>query len=188
MSTEAVLEERRIDARRNHEQIIDGAIRVLGEHPGASLQEIAAEAGLHRATLHRHFRSREDLLVAIRRRGVERVLRTYDDVEAMELEPGEALAVAARRILEGALPDAVWTFGTYYGEGADEYRPEMTERGTALVAAAQRAGAVRSDMPPRTLYAVWGGTGYAMLPLVRSGVLDLDGAVEVVLATLRGAA
>jgi AcrR family transcriptional regulator len=181
------IEDRRVDARRNHEQIIDGAITVLGADPGASLQDIATAAGLHRATLHRHFRSREDLLEAIRRRSAERVLAAYRDALDSGAPPAEALHATVRRVLSEAAPDALWRFGSYYGPGTDEYRAELVALGTSIVEAAQRIGDVRTDLPPRLLYAVWTGVSYSMMPLLSDGIVDIDAAVATIMSTLRGA-
>ena len=49
------------------EAIIDAAIDTLARNPGASLSEIASRAGVGRASLHRHFSSRGDLVAAITR-------------------------------------------------------------------------------------------------------------------------
>lgn len=47
------------------EAIIDAAITLLASNGNSTLAEIALRAGVGRATLHRHFRSREDLITAI---------------------------------------------------------------------------------------------------------------------------
>lgn len=47
------------------EAIIDAAITLLASNGNSTLAEIALRAGVGRATLHRHFRSREDLINAI---------------------------------------------------------------------------------------------------------------------------
>ncbi len=52
------------------EAIIDAAIAVLAANPGASISEIAIKAGVGRATLHRHFRTREDLITAIQKQSI----------------------------------------------------------------------------------------------------------------------
>ena len=45
--------------------IIEAAFAVLNLNPGASLAEVADHAGVGRATLHRHFASREVLMSAL---------------------------------------------------------------------------------------------------------------------------
>ncbi len=56
----------RKDAARNREAILDAAVEVLERDPDASVDEIAEEAGVSRATLYRHFRTREDIVAALR--------------------------------------------------------------------------------------------------------------------------
>ena len=45
--------------------IIAAAVQVLNANAGASMSEIAIRAGVGRATLHRHFSSKEELVAAI---------------------------------------------------------------------------------------------------------------------------
>ncbi len=47
------------------EAIIDAAFTVLGKDPSAPLSEIAARAGVGRATLHRYYASRAELISAL---------------------------------------------------------------------------------------------------------------------------
>jgi serine phosphatase RsbU (regulator of sigma subunit) len=54
----------REDARRNHERIVKAAGRLLAQSPSASLEDIAAAAGLSRTTIYRHFRDRDSLVAA----------------------------------------------------------------------------------------------------------------------------
>lgn len=184
-SPEAALAERRIDARRNYEHIVDVAAEVLADDPAATLQDIAQAVGLHRATLHRHFRSREDLMDALRRRASKRLLAGLDEVERAQLSPGQAVEAFVRQVMAGAAEEPLWRFGTYYGAGSDEYRAEVGVRVTALLAGGQRAGILRTDLSAERLASVWSGVGYAMLPLLHEGEIDLDEAVAVVLLTLR---
>ncbi len=46
----------------SRDAILEAAALVLSENPGASLAEVAVRAGVGRATLHRHFASREALI------------------------------------------------------------------------------------------------------------------------------
>jgi Bacterial regulatory proteins, tetR family len=70
---------RRADALRNRERILDAAERMLDRSPSASLADIAAAAGVSRSTLHRRFRSRDELMTALRDRPHEEGLGSAPD-------------------------------------------------------------------------------------------------------------
>ncbi|GAA4704161.1 transcriptional regulator, TetR family [Promicromonospora umidemergens] len=55
----------RADAQQSIARILDAAQRVLAGDPSASMEQIAGAAGLGRATVHRHFPSRQSLLAAL---------------------------------------------------------------------------------------------------------------------------
>src|SRR5215218_7170231 len=57
---------RRADAERNAAHVIEVAVELLQAEPDASLEELAAAAGVSRATLYRHFGSRSALVEAAR--------------------------------------------------------------------------------------------------------------------------
>lgn len=67
----------RADARRNQERILQAAATAIA-HQGAtaSLEEIARQAGVGSATLHRHFPTRQSLLEAVFRTHVETLCTT----------------------------------------------------------------------------------------------------------------
>ena len=181
---EVAIGDRRVDARRNYEHIVDVATEVLAENPAATLQDIAQTVGLHRATLHRHFRSREDLMEALRRRASRRLLAVLDEIDRSNLEPAVAVETFVRRMLAGAVDESLWRFGTYYGGGSDEFAAEVRERLITLMASGQHAGVLRTDLAPDRLAAVWGGVGYAMLPLMHHDGISFEEAVGVILLTM----
>jgi AcrR family transcriptional regulator len=88
---------RRSDAERSRNAVIDAAISLLGQRPDASLEQIAAEAGVTRQTVYAHFASRSDLLdEVVARMSAETVAM----LDAAELESGSATE-ALHRFLDG---------------------------------------------------------------------------------------
>ena len=82
------------------EAIVDAAIGALGHDRGASFDEIALRAGVGRATIYRHFPTREDLLTAI-------TSQALDEMEAaVETAVGDAESAAETllRMLEAIIP------------------------------------------------------------------------------------
>ena len=82
------------------EAIMDAAIDTLARNPGASLSEIAARAGVGRASLHRHFPSRGDLVTAITR-------QCMDEIDAVtDQAVGDARTASERlsRMLAAVIP------------------------------------------------------------------------------------
>ena len=69
---------RRADADRSAAAVLDAAVEVLGQHPDASVDHVAAAAGLARQTVYAHYPSRRALLAAV----VDRI--TADAVAALD--------------------------------------------------------------------------------------------------------
>jgi len=56
---------RRADAQRSIDSIVAAARTLLGEQPEASMEDIAAAAGVTRQTVYAHFSSRDALIIAV---------------------------------------------------------------------------------------------------------------------------
>jgi AcrR family transcriptional regulator len=82
----------RADARRNYEALISAARLVFAQQGGgASMEAIAKEAGVGAGTLYRHFPKRIDLVEAVYREDVDKLVSDADAFVA-DLDPWEALA------------------------------------------------------------------------------------------------
>lgn len=94
--------------------ILEAAFAVFSQNPGASLADVAKQAGVGRATLHRHFSGRDDLIVALTltaaRELDEAVQEATRDCEtytqALEVALGAILPLAARHMFLATEPAA----------------------------------------------------------------------------------
>lgn len=175
---------RRADARRNIEAILDAAAVTLADNPRASMQEVAAAAGVHRATVHRHFPARDDLLAALTERSIAGTLALLNDEDLTGGEAGPALRRLTRAVLEIGDRDRMWRISpAFAGSVGGPHGHQVQQLGAPLIRLLSRGqgeGSVRRDVDALVLASVWGGLLLSSLNLLAMGVLDLDRATEVV--------
>ena len=167
---------RRADAERNIARILDCAARLLAEDRSAGMVEIASAAGVGRATLYRHFPTREALIAAIH-------LRAYDEAEravaASRLDEGP-VTEALRRLLDAllAVGDRYRVINNVGASDPDEPRRAREEALAApmfdLVERGQREGELAPDLPPRLILALLGTVLQTHIRLVSEGTLTRE--------------
>ncbi len=178
---------RRADAERNHARVLAHGARLLAEDPTVGMDEIAHAAGLTRATLYRHFPSRQDLLVAIDELAFQETERAIVDSRPEEDGAGEAL---------GRLVAALLEVGDRYrflqsDEAValpEEERRAREERLAAplraLVERGRRSGELSRRLPARWMLVTFGAVLCAAVREIAAGELDRARAGEIVTATL----
>ncbi|MEV5829536.1 helix-turn-helix domain-containing protein [Spirillospora sp. NPDC052242] len=159
------------------EKIIEAALRRLNEDPAASMADLAEAAGISRATLHRHFAGRDELIDEIGTQALDRWEAALDatgvDAAAASTDPDVHLA-AVRALLEtfaDLAHEHGWSF-TFTVPDAHRLRERLDrleEREIVLYAAAQRSGALRADMPPRWISNIVYGMCVAARESLRRG-------------------
>lgn len=80
--------------------IIEAAFAVLSKNPSAALSDVAARAGVGRATLHRHFASRDDLVRALALQANQEM----DDAVDTACAPAKSYSEAVRLALQALIP------------------------------------------------------------------------------------
>jgi AcrR family transcriptional regulator len=142
---------RRSDAQQNRERILTIAREVFSRSgANASLEEIAKKARVGIGTLYRHFPSREELLKAVYKTGVEKLAKAGQEF-AGTLPPIEALRswmllyvdfIAEKQIIAAALnaliDDPKKIFEPSYAQ--------IWETVRALVKRAIKSGDIREDL------------------------------------------
>ena len=140
---------RRADAERNLNRILDAATALLTANPGASMAEIAEASGLVRATLYRHFPTRDDLLRAMYAAALEEALQAILSVDPEAGKATDAL---------GRIVDALLVVGDRYRilseqrRGYPELRDQEQSVGAPMIALVERgrqSGELRDDVPVR---------------------------------------
>jgi AcrR family transcriptional regulator len=177
----------RLDARRSVASILEAARTLLAGDPSASMGAIAQAAGVHRATVHRHFPAREDLLAALHDRVRAECLVALDEAEALAAGPGERLRrLTAAWIRVGERYRLAEWRAVFAPDAVQAARREnVQERLQALFAAGAEAGELRSDVDPDLLPALWVGLLLGVGAAISAGRVGADEAADVVLRLLR---
>jgi TetR/AcrR family transcriptional repressor of mexCD-oprJ operon len=184
ISAEAPETKRRADAERNLVRIIEAATTLLAVNPSASMAEIAEASGLVRATLYRHFPTRDDLIRAMYAEALDDALKAILSVDP---EHGKTTDAIARVV------DALLVVGDRYRILSEERRvyPELRDKEQsvgapliALVERGQRSGELRDDLPLRWIVASLGSLVNEALRAVGRNDIDRAEAGSLVTRTL----
>jgi AcrR family transcriptional regulator len=137
----------RADAVRNLEAVLVTGARVLADDPGATMADIAREAGVDRSTVYRRFPTREALLTAVFQAKLDAAERVID-----EARPEEApFAVALHRFVEGTIAvSRTWLVDLRLmaaDPDASARAAELRARVGALVERGVGEGLVRAGLP-----------------------------------------
>lgn len=178
--------------------IITAVNRLLAEKgfEAMTLDEVAIEVGIAKASLYKHFSSKEDLAAAAMVRVMERALAFLDKLqgESGGAQPIDQLRAVARWTIEvqlaGEMPSlpsensslrAALTTSKAYVDGL----MEVSERLGAWITAAQADGSLNPALPPiAVLYTLYARACDPVLGFLKgSGQYDNEQIIEMVLST-----
>jgi TetR/AcrR family transcriptional repressor of mexCD-oprJ operon len=154
--------------------ILDAAAHALSQHGNsASMADVAAAAGVGRATLYRYFPDREALLAALASHALADASGRLADAGLERAPVPEAIERIVRALTAVGDRYAVLVADQAHSD------PDEIER---LVAAPMRAvftrgidtGALRHDLPAPVLLELFGGALVAAVRLVQTGQLALE--------------
>ncbi|MGA5757905.1 TetR/AcrR family transcriptional regulator [Nonomuraea bangladeshensis] len=128
----------RADAERSVRAILEAAERVLAEDPAASMEQVAAAAGVARTTIHRRFANRQALVEALASSAARQLAQAVDDGRPDTAPP----LVAMHRITANVLQvKSAWAFAlglpAVPGSEADVIQQEIGRTCTAVLRRAQ---------------------------------------------------
>lgn len=151
----------RADAVRSRDRILAAAAEVFADDPNAPVEAVVARSGVGRATVYRHFPTRDDLVAVVATRALDAVAD-----QLARARPGEGPAVPALRRLTAA----AWAAGrsamalVSLVAGGQVGGPDLPGAGGVdgvvadLVERGRGEGALRTDVPTIWLVDVWFAT------------------------------
>jgi len=174
----------RADARRSIASIIDAAREVLEEDPVADMHTIAVRAGVNRATVYRHFASRDELLHAVYLEYIELFTQIVEGIDREAQDVLGELRCVTRDLL--ALVDH-WRPFRYSAPYPDDVADHRMRMGGALVPLFERGqadGVFRSDFDALDLTTAWGIPFPFASIRMAEGFWSRERATEFILALL----
>ncbi len=168
--------------------ILEAASRVLARQGGsATINDVAAEAGIGRATVYRYFETREQLVSAL----WEAALSEVDEqlvVAQLEQAPFEEGLTRLVRAIASVGERYAVLLGEQSGEGLERGREVLGDRVFALLQRGRESGALRGDIPLDLVAEMFGGVVLAGLREALGQGLGIDEASAAVVSVfLRGA-
>ncbi len=166
--------------------ILDAAASTLVRLPGASLQDIAEAAGVGRATIHRYFRKREDLLKELAQISLK---DTSEAIETTIAQDGKAID-KLRNLVEVLMPMANrYQYLSYVWSMLDD--PEIyrvyNRQTTAmydLVDACKAEGAISASVSTRWVTSAFDSLVYSAWLSQEYGEIARNDATDLVFNTL----
>lgn len=175
----------RADAQRNIERVLDAAITCLSRDPGATMQQIATEAGVGRVTAYAHFSSRAALVEAALTRAIE---RGDEALSQLDLD-GDAVAALTRLVHASwelsALSGNVW-LAAHENLTDSQVRvlhDRPAERARNLLLRGQEQRVFRTDLPTAWLVNALHALMKLALGEVIAGRLSHDDAATYIAAS-----
>lgn len=172
----------------DRDQLLEAAATVLAKDFGASMQAIAAGAGVGRTTLHRAFPSREALIEAVSDKVLADCDAVFDAAGIDDAPPAEAFD----RLMESAVKLSRG-YVLILGEPHVYRVPRLVQeieaqdaRVERMVVRGQADGTFRADLPPRWIVYAFGSQLVGLWWAVEEGYVGERDAPRVFRSTLVG--
>jgi AcrR family transcriptional regulator len=128
--------------------IIEAAFQLYKDNPASSLADIAEQAGIGRATLHRHFKGRDDLLCELAKIAIKDIDQAVNQLTTDASSYSEALKLTIDAVLP--LGDRQWFLYQESLESHPEIQAEFQRQSdelSAVINEAKKEGCFDSSLP-----------------------------------------
>ena len=176
---------------RSRQAILAAAAECLARNPDAGLSEIARQAGIGRATLYRHFTSREVLLVELATESLEQTERACAFIDEQGLRGRAAIEALFRTLVP---------MSTRYGylvdlwravEGQQDIRDKTDAQAQQMLTVmdqARQQGEIRTNLPDTWLLAAFDHLLYCSWACIDDHGMPPEQAADLAIETFfRGA-
>jgi AcrR family transcriptional regulator len=164
---------------RTRAVMLEAAARVLGRRPDASMADIADEAGVGRATLYRHFPTRESLLQGAQEAGIAELTEGIEAANLGDLTVERAIARLTSVFMRtGAKYAAFITQDEEHPDSVDKQRVIQPVRD--VIDRGVREGVLRADPSADVLFEMFSALLERSLWLTVSGTTTPEAATDAV--------
>ena len=164
---------------RTRAVILEAAARVLGRRPDAAMADIADEAGVGRATLYRHFPTRDSLLQGAEEAGIAELTEGIEAANLGELTVERAIARLTSVFMRtGAKYAAFITQDDDHQDSVDKQRVIQPVRD--VIDRGVREGVLRADPPTDVLFEMFSALLERALWLTVAGTTTPEAATDAV--------
>ena len=172
-------------AIKTREAIVEGAFDLLSRRPTATLAEIADHAGVGRATLHRHYPSREALMKALALQAIADVNAAIEEKTREATSHAEGLRLAFEAMVP--LGSRQWFLAHEPVDHDTEISELMARDMDALraeIEAARAEGLFAPDVPTEWIAQSYSALVYAAWTMVQEGAATSRQASDLAWRTL----
>jgi AcrR family transcriptional regulator len=164
---------------RTRAAILEAAARVLGRRPDAAMADIADEAGVGRATLYRHFPTRDSLLQGAEEAAIAELTEGIEAANLGDLTVERAIARLTSVFMRtGAKYAAFVTQDEDHQDSVDKQRVLQPVRD--VIDRGVRDGVLRADPPTDVLFEMFSALVERALWLTVAGTTTPEAATDAV--------
>jgi AcrR family transcriptional regulator len=184
----------KVKRRYDIDSLTDVALRVFARkgYDGASMDDVAAEAGITKASIYHHVSGKEELLARGFNRALDALFAIFEEPEAAAGTPSARLRYIVRRVAETTTRHLAEVTVLFRARGNSDVERDALERRRRfdrnvadLVVQAQRAGEVRTDLDAGLVARLSFGMSNSIVEWYRpSGAIDAAKITDAILAVL----